>query len=110
MARAALSVPFEPATDLAPSDGCGALLRAGSETFALRHLSSGLAGPANRFALFARTLLRWLFVGAPTLHLAEQAFALQLLLQRPERLVDIVVTNEDLQGTSPFGSAFDVPP
>jgi hypothetical protein len=30
------------------------------------------------------------------LHLAEDAFALHLLLQRPQRLVDIVVTDENL--------------
>ena len=30
------------------------------------------------------------------LHLAEKAFALHLLLQRPEGLVDIVVTDENL--------------
>jgi hypothetical protein len=33
---------------------------------------------------------------AAELHLAEQAFALHLLLQRPEGLVDIVVANENL--------------
>ena len=30
------------------------------------------------------------------LHLAEKAFALHLLLQRPEGLIDIVVTDENL--------------
>ena len=30
-------------------------------------------------------------------HLAEEAFALHLFLQSPEGLVDIVVTNENLQ-------------
>jgi hypothetical protein len=30
------------------------------------------------------------------LHLAEEAFALHLFLQRPEGLVDIVVTDENL--------------
>ena len=33
---------------------------------------------------------------AAELHLAEDALALQLLLQYPERLVDIVVTDENL--------------
>jgi hypothetical protein len=32
----------------------------------------------------------------PELHLAEKAFALHLLLQRPEGLIDIVVTDENL--------------
>ena len=32
----------------------------------------------------------------PKLHFAEHAFALQLLLQSAERLIDIVVANTDL--------------
>ena len=34
---------------------------------------------------------------APEFHLAEDAFPLHLLLQRLQRLVDIVVANDDLQ-------------
>src|SRR3954470_18329868 len=33
---------------------------------------------------------------ATKLHLAIDAFALQLLLERPQRLVDIVIANDDL--------------
>jgi len=32
----------------------------------------------------------------PQLHFAENAFTLHLLLQRPKRLIDIVVTNQYL--------------
>jgi hypothetical protein len=34
---------------------------------------------------------------APEFHLAEDAFPLHLLFQRLERLIDIVVANDDLQ-------------
>jgi len=41
------------------------------------------------------------------LHLAEDAFALHLLLQDFEGLVDIVVTNENLHLVFLFNSAVD---
>jgi hypothetical protein len=34
---------------------------------------------------------------APQFHLPEDAFALHLLLQRLQRLIDVVVANDDLQ-------------
>jgi hypothetical protein len=37
------------------------------------------------------------------LHLAEQTFALHLLLERLQGLVDIVVTNDNLQGNLRVG-------
>jgi hypothetical protein len=37
---------------------------------------------------------------AAKFHLAENAFALQLLFQSPQRLVDIVVTDENLHARS----------
>jgi len=43
------------------------------------------------------------------LHLAEDTFALHLLLQRLERLVDIVVSDENLHVVFPFSSAVDRP-
>jgi hypothetical protein len=46
--------------------------------------------------MLARTLLGRLLVVPTKLHLAVNTLALKLLLQRPERLVDIVVTNDDL--------------
>jgi len=42
-------------------------------------------------------------------HLAEDTFALHLLLQRLEGLVDIVVTDENLHVVFPFNSAVDRP-
>ena len=43
------------------------------------------------------------------LHLAEKAFALHLLLQRPEGLIDIVVTDENLHVVFLFNPTVDWP-
>src|SRR5690606_33042596 len=52
--------------------------------------------------LLASALFRRLLIGATRLHLAKDAFALQFLLERPKRLVDIVVSYDNLQGVSLF--------
>jgi hypothetical protein len=44
------------------------------------------------------------FVVAAKLHFAENALALHLLLERLEGLVDVVVTDENLQAKVPSGS------
>jgi hypothetical protein len=67
-----------------------------NQTFALCALARQLAGAANGFSLFARTLLGGLFVMAPHFHFTENAFALQLLLESAESLVNIVIANEYL--------------
>ena len=46
---------------------------------------------------------------SPELHLAEDALALHLLLQHPEGLVDIIVTDENLHAAFLFDRAFDGP-
>src|SRR4029078_3095105 len=75
----------------------------GDTALALRLLARELAGTANGFRLFAGTLLRRLFVIVAELHLTEDAFALHLLFQRPEGLIDIVIANDDLHASSsPF--------
>ena len=66
------------------------------QALALQLLAGELAGAADGFGLFADALLGGLFVMAAQLHLAEHTFALHLLLQHPQRLVDIVVTDENL--------------
>ncbi len=55
----------------------------GDQPFALCLFARGLTGAANGFAGFAGTLFRRLFISTPTLHLAEEAFALKLFLQSP---------------------------
>jgi len=49
-----------------------------------------------RGSLFTGALFRRLFVVTAQLHLAIDAFTLQLLLERPQRLVDIVIAHDDL--------------
>src|SRR5215467_12037895 len=69
---------------------------AGQQPFALGALAGELAGPADRFRLLAGLLGGGLFVVSAELHLAENALALHLLLERLEGLVDVVVANENL--------------
>src|SRR5215207_4997220 len=85
----------------------GLRLRSGDQAFPDRRLSRSFARPAYRFRLLAGFALGGLFVGAALFHLAEDAFALHLLFQRPERLIDVVVANEDLQRTYPLVSEAD---
>ena len=74
-----------------------AWLRRRDETFTLRLLARQLARAANGFASLPCRSFRRLFVEASSLHLAEDAFPLHLLLENPKSLVDIVVANEYLQ-------------
>jgi hypothetical protein len=68
----------------------------GQEAVALRALACDLAGSADRFGLLAGSLLGGLLVMVAKLHFAKDALALQLLLERPKGLIDIVVANENL--------------
>jgi hypothetical protein len=77
----------------------GDALRAGArqQAFALSSLARGFSASADGLALLSRSTLRRLFIRAPALHLAKQAFALELLLQDPQGLFDIVFANKDFQ-------------
>jgi hypothetical protein len=66
------------------------------KAFTLQPLALQLAGAANRFGRLAGTALGRLFVVPPQLHLAEDSFPLHLLLERLQRLIDIVVAHQDL--------------
>src|SRR5262249_40809170 len=72
------------------------------QAFALQLLARELARTAHGFGLFAGLLLGGLFIVAAELHLAEDALALHLFLQRLESLVDIVIANENLHAASSF--------
>src|SRR5690349_20390807 len=75
------------------------------EPLALQSLARQFAGPADRLGLLARLSFGWFLVMAAQLHLAENALALHLFLQRLEGLVDIVVTDKNLHACSfAFGS------
>ena len=75
------------------------LLPAGrsDKPLALGLLASEFAGAADRFGLFPVGFFGWLLVESSALHLAKHAFALHFLLEHTERLIDIVVADEDLQ-------------
>src|SRR5690348_9353022 len=62
-----------------------------NEALALHLLAGELAGAADRLGALAGALFRRLLIMAAELHFAENAFALHLLFQRLERLIDIVV-------------------
>jgi hypothetical protein len=64
-----------------------------SETFPLQPLTLQLAGAADGFGSLTRTPFRRLFVVSPEFHFPEYAFALHLLFERFERLVDVVIAN-----------------
>jgi hypothetical protein len=72
------------------------------QTFALSKLARGLFSPADSLALLAHSFLRRLFIGPPPLDLAEKTFALELLFQNSQGLIDIVVANENFQSGTPF--------
>ena len=67
------------------------------QAFTLQFLAGQLASATNGFRLFASLLLGRLLKMSAELHLAENALALQLFLERLECLIDIVVANENLQ-------------
>ena len=70
------------------------------ELVALGALAQKLAVAANRLSLLAGAALGGLLVVAAHPHLAVQALALHLLLQRAQGLVDIVVANLNLDDRS----------
>src|SRR5205085_8173164 len=87
------------ATDMRLRGGLGA-----RRAFALGALALELAGAADRSGALAGALLRRLFVMTAQLHLAVDALALQLLLERAQRLLDVIVANDDLHkfSSQPF--------
>lgn len=62
----------------------------------LSSLAIGLSGPADGGRMLSCALLGGLLVVPTKLHLAIDALPLKLLLERPERLIHVVVTNNDL--------------
>lgn len=67
-----------------------------SESFAFDALALHFTSPADSLSGFAGAALRRFFVMTPQLHFPKHAFALQFLFERLQRLIDIVVTNENL--------------
>lgn len=75
------------------------------QTFALCPLASQLARTANGFSLFACFLFRRLFEVTAKFHFTEDAFALHLFLERLQRLIDIIVANQNLHAFFPVCNA-----
>ena len=94
--KAALSVRGFFSFGETPVLGADDLLGRRQQAFALHPLAGQLARAAHSFGLLTGALFRRLLVMHVTRHLPEGAFALHLLLQRFQRLVDIVVANENL--------------
>src|SRR6185369_1585670 len=67
-----------------------------ADAVALRPFALELARAPDRGGPLAGALLRRLLVMTAEPHLAIDALPLQLLLERPQRLVDIVIANDDL--------------
>src|SRR5690242_8534742 len=78
----------------------GARTGRASEAFAFHPLAGELARPADRLRLLPRLALGGLLVAAAELHFTEKAFALHLLLERFQGLVDIVVADDGLDDGS----------
>jgi len=72
------------------------------QALALQFLTRELAGAADGFRFFSCRPLGWLLVEPSPLHLAENPFALHLLLENSESLLNVVVANKNLQKTDPF--------
>lgn len=73
-------------------------------TLALQLLTGELAGAADGLGLFARSFLRRLFVEVAQFHFTENAFTLHFLLQGAQRLIHIVVANDNLHLSSILAS------
>ena len=86
-----------PASMIRPHE-CPAVSGAGnlSEAFSLQPLALQLSRSPNGLRGFAGATLGRLFVMPTKLHLSENAFPLHLLLERLKRLINVVVTHEDL--------------
>src|SRR5689334_21201726 len=69
------------------------LLWCGNQSFPYCLLPRAFAGAPYCFRLFTVGPFRWLFIGPSELHFAKHAFALHLLFQDAERLVDVVLAD-----------------
>jgi len=72
------------------------------QAFALHFLAGQLACAADGLGLLTSALFRRLLVMATQFHFAEDTFALHFLFQRFQRLIDIVVTDENLHVVVPI--------
>src|SRR5690606_31040567 len=81
---------------------------AGQQAFALGALAGQLASAAHGLGLLTGLLLRGLLVVVTQLHLAEDAFTLELFLERAQRLVNIVIAYDYLQRSTALSKHWNV--
>ncbi len=74
----------------------GARTSRDAASFTLGALAGQLANATNGFGLFTRTLLGRLFEIVAHLHFTEDAFALHLLLESAESLINVVIADKYL--------------
>jgi hypothetical protein len=86
-------------TQLRPARQAPEPIARGSEALAFHALAQQLAVPAHRLGFLAGAALGRFFEGAAELHFAEDALPLHFFLQDAKRLIDIVVTDDDLHET-----------
>jgi hypothetical protein len=79
-------------------------LRRCNEPFPDRLLAGEFSGTAYGLRLFPGCPLRWFLIETPLFHLSKDALALHFLFQDTERLVNVVVSNQYLQGPFSFWS------
>lgn len=72
----------------------------GLEAFAFHALAEKLAIAAHGFGALTLALLGWLFEMATQFHFTEDAFALQLLFECAQGLIDVVIADVYLHGSS----------
>lgn len=72
------------------------------ETFCGIALALHFPRAPNAFCRFARLLFRWLFIIPPQLHFAKAALALHFLFQNAQRLLNIIVMNNDGNDGTPL--------
>ena len=72
----------------------------GLVAFPIQPFAQQLAMPTHGFCLLARAALGRLLIAAAELHFAEDSFALHLLFQRLQCLIDIVVAHDHLNDGS----------
>jgi hypothetical protein len=87
---------------LSPSESWTFGARSREQALALSKFPRGFLSPADSFALLPHSFLRRLFIGSPSLNFTEETFALELLLQDPQGLFNIIVANENFQSGTPF--------
>lgn len=88
--------PRPRAAGLVQGAGQSGRLGLRKQAFALGAFAGELAGAADGLGLLAGLALRGLLEVVATLHFAEETFTLHLLLERLQRLIDVVIADNDL--------------